>query len=381
MTTRKVGSMLAITALLGSALAAFASSSSASTTSSATALTSCPTSSSTGPGGGGPPGGGAPSITMAKTIAPSDTRTSTVIDGGGPQMQCGQTELTSHNDVVYDTPTSGGKTVSLKMDIQVPKTSGDKPLVVYITGGGFVSDDKSGNLDQRTYVAEQGYVVASIEYRTVTNGATYKDSVADVKSAIRYLRAHAATYGIDPSKVAVWGQSAGGYLAAMTGVTNGLKQFEDGSNPGQSSTVQAVVDEFGPSDISKVAADFDPAAKQANYAAGNSLAKFVFGPNTTLSVKDDPAAMARANPLTYARKSSPPFVLLHGSADQLVSPSQTLILQKALRAKGVESTRYVVQGANHGDVTFLGGAATSAKQWSSKQVMDDIVSFLGNKLY
>jgi len=296
-------------------------------------------------------------------------------------MQCGQTELTSHNDVVYDTPTSGGKTVSLKMDIQVPKTSGDKPLVVYITGGGFVSDDKSGNLDQRTYVAEQGYVVASIEYRTVTNGATYKDSVADVKSAIRYLRAHAATYGIDPSKVAVWGQSAGGYLAAMTGVTNGLKQFEDGSNPGQSSTVQAVVDEFGPSDISKVAADFDPAAKQANYAAGNSLAKFVFGPNTTLSVKDDAAAMARANPLTYARKSSPPFVLLHGSADQLVSPSQTLIMQKALRAKGVESTRYVVQGANHGDVTFLGGGATSAKQWSSKQVMDDIVSFLGNKLY
>jgi acetyl esterase/lipase len=318
---------------------------------------------------------------MAKTIAPSDTRTSTVIDGGGPQPQCGQTELTTHNDVVYDTPSSGGKMISLKMDIQVPKTSGKKPLVVYITGGGFVSDDKSGNLDQRTYVAEQGYVVASIEYRTVTNGATYKDSVADVKSAIRYLRAHAATYGIDPAKVAVWGQSAGGYLAAMTGVTNGLKQFEDSSNPGQSSTVQAVVDEFGPSDISKVAADFDPAAKQANYAAGNSLAKFVFGPNTTLSVKDDPAAMARANPLTYARKSSPPFVLLHGSADQLVSPSQTLILQKALRAKGVESTRYVVQGANHGDVTFLGGAATSAKQWSSKQVMDDIVSFLGNKLY
>jgi len=296
-------------------------------------------------------------------------------------MQCGQTELTSHNDVVYDTPTSGGKTVSLKMDIQVPKTSGDKPLVVYITGGGFVSDDKSGNLDQRTYVAEQGYVVASIEYRTVTDGATYKDSVADVKSAIRYLRAHAATYGIDPSKVAVWGQSAGGYLAAMTGVTNGLKQFEDASNPGQSSTVQAVVDEFGPSDLSKVAADFDPAAKQANYAAGNSLAKFVFGPNTTLSVKDDPAAMAPANPLTYVSKSSAPFVLLHGSADQLVSPSQTLILQRALRAKGVESTRYVVKGANHGDVTFLGGAATSAKQWSSKQVMDDIVSFLGNKLY
>jgi len=344
-------------------------------------LSACPQDSAGAPGGGAPPGG-AQSIPVAKTVAKTDTSTSVVVDPTGPQIQCGKTSLTSTTtNIVYATPTTNGKQTQLKMDIQVPKTAGKKPLVIYLTGGGFQFAGQSANLGQRTYIAEQGYVVASIQYRTIANGAIYSDAVADVKSAIRYLRAHATTYGIDPSKVAVWGQSAGGYLAAMTGVTNGLEQFEDGSNPGQSSTVQAVVDEFGPSDISKVAADFDPAAKQANYAAGNSLAKFVFGPNTTLSVKDDPAAMARANPLSYARKSSPPFVLLHGSADQLVSPSQTLILQKALRAKGVESTRYVVQGANHGDVTFLGGAATSAEQWSSKQVMDDIVSFLGNNLY
>jgi carboxylesterase type B len=121
--------------------------------------------------------------------------------------------------------------VPLKLDLQVPKTSGKKPLVVYITGGGFMLDDKSGNMDQRTYVAEQGSVVASIEYRTVNNGATYSDSVADVRSAIRYLRAHADQYDINTSEVAVWGQSAGGYLAAMTGATNGVKQFEDSGNP------------------------------------------------------------------------------------------------------------------------------------------------------
>jgi len=317
---------------------------------------------------------------MAKTIAPSDTSTSTVIDGSGAQIQCGKTQLTSYSNIVYDTPTTAGKQVSLKLDLQVPKTSGKKPLVVYITGGGFTSDDKSGNLDQRTYVAEQGYVVASVEYRTVTNGATYKDTVADVKSAIRYLRAHADQYDINTSQVAVWGQSAGGYLAAMTGVTNGLKQFEDSGNPGQSSTVQAVVDEFGPSDISNVASDYDAAAQKANYAAGNSLAQFVFGPSTTLSVKDDPAAMAAANPVTYVSSSSPPFVLLHGSADQLVSPSQTLILHTALRARGVDSTRYVVKGANHGDLTFMGGDPNAAKQWSSQQVMGDIVSFLNKHL-
>jgi acetyl esterase/lipase len=229
-------------------------------------------------------------------------------------------------------------------------------------------------------VAEQGYVVASVEYRTVPSGTTYPDAVADVKSAIRYLRAHADQYDITASKVAVWGESAGGYLAAMTGVTNGLSRFENSGNPGQSSAVQAVVDEFGPSDISKIASDYDTAAQEMNYAAAIWLAQFVFGARTTLSVQDDPAAMASANPLTYVGASSPPFVLLHGSADQLVSPSQTLILHNALRAKGVDSTRYVVEGANHGDLTFMGFDPDAVKQWSSQQVMDGITSFLNKQL-
>jgi acetyl esterase/lipase len=75
------------------------------------------------------------------------------------------------------------------MDIQVPKTGGRKPLVVFLSGGGFVVSDQASSLDQRTYVADHGYVVASVQYRTTLDGATYKDGVADVKSAIRYLRA------------------------------------------------------------------------------------------------------------------------------------------------------------------------------------------------
>lgn len=385
--TRKITSVMLFTAVaLGIVLAACSPSnspSSSTVSSTAITLTACPTA-SPAVSGGGPSGtpapSGVPNIPVAKTIAPSDTSTSTIIDGSGSQIQCGKTQLTTYKDILYDTPMSANKPVPLKLDLQVPKTSGKKPLVVYITGGEFVSDNKSGNLGQRTYVAEQGYVVASIEYRTVPEGATYKETIADVKSAIRYLRAHADQYNINSDEVAVWGQSAGGYLAAMTGVTNGLKQFEDSGNLGQSSTVQAVVDEFGPSDISNIASDYDTAAQKANYAAGNSLAQFVFGPGTRLSVKDDPAAMADANPVTYVSSSSPPFVLLHGSSDQLVSPSQTLILHTALRAKGVDSTRYVVKGANHGDVTFMGGDPNAARQWSSQQVMGDIVSFLNKHL-
>jgi acetyl esterase/lipase len=351
-------------------------------------LTACPQSGApagTGAGNasGAPKGGqagGAVSIPVAKTIKASSTSTSTVIDPAGPQIQCGQTQVTTYSNVVYSTLTANGQKTELKLDVQVPKTAGKKPLVIYITGGGFVIADKSANLDQRTYVAEQGYVVASIQYRTTAEGATYSGGVADVKSAIRYLRTHAGQYGIDASKVAVWGQSAGGYLAAMTGTTNGLKQFNVGGNLAQSSAVQAVVDEFGPSDLSKLASDFDIAAQEANYVPGNALAQWVFGPGTKKSILDGPAAaVAAADPITYISSSTPPFVELQGSHDQLVSPSQTLLLNNALRAKGVESTRYLIKGANHGDISFTGNT-NAALPWSTRKVMGLIVSFLRQHL-
>ncbi|MFJ2829784.1 alpha/beta hydrolase fold domain-containing protein [Streptomyces sp. NPDC087263] len=388
---KRVGVGLAASVVLGLALTA-CSSDGESTASSASAsakakATDCPASQAPGGAGGGAPSGGVPSgaaggasISIAKTVKASDTSTSTVIDPTGAQIQCGKTKVTTHSDVVYSSPTTNGKKAELKLDLQVPETEGKKPLVVYITGGGFAMADKTGNLNQRTYVAEQGYAVASIEYRTVTSGATYKEALQDVKSAIRYLRAHADEYGIDPANVAVWGQSAGGYLAAMTGTTNGVKEFEAGDNLDQSSDVQAVVDEFGPSELSKTASDFDAATQKTYLAAGTNTAQFVFGAGTKKTLTDDPAAIKAADPSTYADSSDPAFVLLHGSDDHLVSPSQTLTLHNTLLAKGVDSTRYVLKGADHGDLTFMGGDSSAGLKWSTEQVMGDIVTFLGKHL-
>ena len=326
--------------------------------------------------GGELPGG----LAMAKTIAPSDNSTSTVISPSGAQIQCGKTALTTKTDIVYSTPEVNGQKTELKLDIQMPQGGGKKPLVVYITGGGFMMADKTANLDQRTYVAEQGYVVASIQYRTVTNGhATYKEGVADVKSAVRYLRAHADEYGIDASKVAVWGQSAGGYLASMTGATNGVKEFDTGENLSQSSDVQAVVDQFGPSDLSKVAADYDTAAQDANYVPGNSTAQWVYGQGTTKSIRENTPEIQAAGPVKYISSSTSPMLLLHGSQDHLVSPSQTLLLHNALRAKGIDSTRVVLDGADHGDLSFTGNT-TAAKPWSAQETMGHITGFLKAKL-
>ncbi|MEV6171462.1 alpha/beta hydrolase [Streptomyces sp. NPDC051954] len=324
-------------------------------------------------------------LVQAKTIKKADNSTSTVINPTGPAITCDTSAVGSTDDITYASPTTHGEKTDLKLDIQVPKSSGKKPLVVYVTGGGWMMSDRTANLDQRTYVADQGYVVASIQYRTTTSGATYKDALADVKSAIRYLRANADTYGIDTDQVFVWGQSAGGYLAAMTGVTNGDKTYDVGDHLDQSSEVQGVVDEFGPANLSELAADYDQAAKDGNYTAGNPAAQWVYGAGTTKSIKEYTSQMAAADPTTHISSSTPPFLLLHGSADPLVSPSQTLNLFTALEDKGVDAKRVVLTGAGHGDTTVTEAIAQSSpsassgtgeRPWSTKKTMGYITDFL-----
>jgi acetyl esterase/lipase len=223
-------------------------------------------------------------------------------------------------------------------------------------------------------VAEAGFVVASIQYRTVRDGANFRDGIADVKSAVRFLRAHAGQYGIDPAKIAVWGESAGGYLVAMVGVTNGIKAFDIGNDLDRSSDVQAVVNKFGASDTSKLAADFDAHAQEADNAKDNPIAQYI-GMTRDTHMLDTAIAAAAANPLSYIKASAPPFLNFHGSQDRLISPTQTLILHNALIAAGARSTRYVLDGAGHGDLSFLGDTR-SGLPWSTKQTMGIIVDFL-----
>jgi acetyl esterase/lipase len=306
---------------------------------------------------------------MAISIAPSETISSVIIRPDSTrQITCGKTVVTAINDVAFAQPTlSNGKSKVLQLDILVPQPLKERPLVLYVTGGGFSQAPKEAALNLRTYVAEAGFVVASLQYRTDRDGATYRDGIADVKSAVRFLRANAKQYGIDTQHVAVWGESAGGYLVAMVGLTNGSKAFEAGEHLDQSSDVQAVVDKFGPSDISQVASDFDAKAK-ADYAEANAVMHYV-GQDIDTS----------ANPLTYVTAAAPPFLILHGSKDRLVSPSQTLLLHNALLGAGAHSTRYVLEGADHGDLAFMGDKK-SGLPWSAKETMDIIVDFLNGTL-
>ena len=315
----------------------------------------------------GLPPGPPPRVMLAQSVAPSDTSTSTVIKPDtAVQIECGKIPVKTIDGVVFSRPKlADGRDKSLALDLLVPAGDGAKPLVIYVTGGGFMISPRKSALDLRTYVAEAGFVVASIEYRTVPDGATWRDGLVDVKSAIRYLRKHAGEYGIDPSRIAVWGESAGGYLVAMAGVTGGETQFDVGDDPRVDSRVQAVVDKFGSADATRIADDFDPATKAAFASPANPIFRYI-------SPAEAPTA---ANPVSHVDPKDPPFLLFHGSQDTLISPSQTLALHQALRQAGVDSTRYVLVGAGHGDLGFLGDPQAGLP-WSSKEAMDDIVTFL-----
>jgi acetyl esterase/lipase len=166
----------------------------------------------------------------------------------------------------------------------------------------------------------------------------------------------------------------------MTGATNGEPAFETPGNQEHSSTVEAVIDLFGPSDLLKLGEDFDPAFQAGHLAPGTPAAAFIFGPGTTNSLTDNPAAVAATDPATRLGRATPPFVLFHGSADRLVSPSQTLLLHTALLAHGVQSTRYVLDGAGHGDLAALLGDPDGALPWSTQELLGYIVNFLDKEL-
>ena len=317
-------------------------------------------------------------VPVAHTIAPPDLADSTLLDvSQDPQMSLGTVELESHLDVVFGTvDLPSGESRELKADVLRPATGERLPLVLFLPGGAFLRCNKAMALDLRRHVAESGFVVASVEYRVAPDGGTYVDSVHDVRAALVHLRQHADDFGIDPRAAALWGESAGGHVAALTGVTNELPEFSADSGT-SSGTVQAVVDAFGTSLFSAIADDFDEEARLHYERTATHFSAYVGKAGALFS--EIPEAVAAADPATYATASAPPFLLLHGSADMLVSSSQTQHVHQALRAAGADSTRYVVAGANHGDFGVLADS-DAALAWTSATVVNVITTFLHRHL-
>ncbi len=245
-----------------------------------------------------------------------------------------------------------GKEV-LVMDLYHPTNSiGKLPLVMYVHGGGWRMGDKDmlKLMSGPAELLRRGYLVAAINYRLAPD-YKFPAMLQDAKCAVRFLRANAATYQLDPNRIGVMGDSAGGHLAALMGLTDASAGFEGAGWTNESSRVQAVVDLYGPTDFSGGGTNLSRMAVR--------LFKETFGPtNKTDSI------IQRASPVTYVSRSAPPFLILHGNADRLVALKQSVDLHRRLKALGVDSTLLVITNYRHGQTAFGRKASPDARERS-----------------
>ena len=232
----------------------------------------------------------------------------------------------------------GGDNRALTMNIIRRPSDGPAPLIVYVIGGSWQEVSKAVGVPDLVYLVEAGFTVASIEYRSIEKGL-FPAQIEDVKAAIRYLRANAERWNIDPEHVGIMGDSAGGHLAALAGVTNLTREFDVGDNLEESSAVDAVCDWFGPADFT------------VEYSGSGELN----APESLLigaSVTHDTEKALYASPVNYVSPQTPPFLIIHGLRDGLVPFEQSEILYQKLIDNGVEADLVGIEDADHGDPRF-----------------------------
>jgi acetyl esterase/lipase len=283
----------------------------------------------------------------------------------------------TYPNLTYATWTaSDGSTQPLQLELLVPSgTSAPVPVVVWIHGGGWFSGSRLPIPSGVSALCSQGYAVASVDYRLVPD-AIWPAQLHDVKAAVRWLRAHADSYGLDPDRFAAWGDSAGGHLAATLGTTGGLSSVtigrasvdlegSVGDHLDESSRVQAVVDWYGATDFLQMR--FYPTTSNHD-AMGSPESKFVGGP-----IQKNPERSATANPISHVSSDDPPFLVMHGTIDDLIPFNQSELLVEALRQRGVPVSFVPVPEVGHGG----GGFTTSANYQAVYSFLDARLRDLG----
>ena len=255
------------------------------------------------------------------------------------------------------------------LDIYLPETGdGPFPLVIFVHGGAFKMGDKAMSVSDFEPLVAAGYAVASLNYR-LSGEALFPAQIEDVKAAVRWLRANAEEYNLDPDRFASWGASAGGNLAAMLGVTGDVEDFDNPElgNAGVSSAVQATIDWFGPIDFAQMDAQFAADdvcdASAESHSAADSPESLLLG----AALADVPELVAAASPLSYVSEADPPFFIQHGTADCNVPPAQSQQLADALLP---------VVGEDNVTLMFLEGAGHGGTEFSSAENMALVIEFL-----
>lgn len=248
----------------------------------------------------------------------------------------------------------GDGVVGHKLDIYVPDDGKDShKVVVLIYGSAWFSNNSKADAfnSYGKQLLDGGFVVVSINHRASVE-AKFPGQIQDVKAAIRFVRGNADKYGLDTSFIGITGYSSGGHLSSLAGTTNGVKtkkfgkvkvdvEGSLGAYTKESSAVNAVVDWFGPIDMSRM-------ERCETYKDGNSPeAVLIGGPSA-----DNPDMVKAMNPMSYIDKKDPKFLVIHGDTDPVVPYCQSEFFAKALKDNGLLDEFITVPNGNHGPVTF-----------------------------
>lgn len=277
-------------------------------------------------------------------------------------------QINLFDDVVAGT--IGGQ--PLQLDLRVPRGEGPVPLAIYIHGGGWQSGSHNQQPRYGSRLLEEGIAVASLQYRLTSQAAdwggepvTFPAQIHDVKAGIRFLRANAERYRLDPDRFVVYGASAGGHLAMLAGVTGNVPELEGriGGNEGISSAVSGFVSICGPSDLLNMGIDqLAPPGSRVNHDAPDSPESKLVGFSgdgqglgvlrENLDNPMDPfpfyrAIAEQAAPVTWADPGDPPGFVMHGTGDTSVPWPQAQRMADALTAAGVPHTLLLADGLAH----------------------------------
>jgi acetyl esterase/lipase len=235
-------------------------------------------------------------------------------------------------DLVY----GKGGDVDLKLDLAMPKEgNGPFPAIVCVHGGGWKAGNRKDMEKTIQTMAARGYVAVTVSYRLAPT-ARFPAQIEDCKAAVRWLRANAAKYHLNPEHIGAVGFSAGGHLVCLLGTTDKNDGLEgQGGNPEQSSRVQAVVSFFGPTDFTTKTWSED-------------VEKQFLIPFFGTTLEENPAIYKKASSITYVTKDDPPFLFFHGTKDPLVGLRHSQLLADKLKDVEVKAEVVVMEGEGHG---------------------------------
>jgi acetyl esterase/lipase len=271
----------------------------------------------------------------------------------------GTSTATTYTNVAYASASN-----AQKLDIYLPSGDGPFPVVVFIHGGAFLMGDKSMEASNAAVLVGKGYAAVSINYR-LSGEAKFPAQIQDCKAAVRFLRANAAKYKLNPDKIASWGASAGGNLSALLGTSGGVTELE-GSELGNSSFSSAVlvsVDWFGPINFLSMDTEASALGFTLTTNSASSPESMLMG----AAIQTIPSQVAKANPTTYISADDAAFFIQVGDADRNIPYTQSKNFYNAL---------VPVIGTEHAYFELLAGAGHGGSQFTATSNMEKVVAFL-----